>query len=327
MAEKIKVKISTNSPTWPLIKQTPNMKGIWEGNQFFINDATSECDWWIIYDGLLKEEKVDCPKDNTILFTAEPPSIKKYDKKFLKQFGLIATNHPKIKGKNIIRTQTALPWYIGWNVKDNSLNVYDKNYDELKNSSYNKKTKLLSTVSSGKTGTSGHRKRLNFVLKAKEHFGNKIDVFGAKVNKVADKWDAIAPYRYHIVIENSVCPDYWTEKLADVYLSDSYPIYFGCSNITDYFSADSLSIIDINKPEEALEIIEKAIASDSFEKSKESRKKAKNLILDKYQLFPLITSIIKERQTKTEKIPITIRPEIIKNKNIILRILSKISKI
>ena len=57
------------------------------------------------------------------------------------------------------------------------------------------------------------------------------------INPIEDKFDALIGYKYHLALENSVIPDYWTEKLADSLLAWCKPIYYGCPNINDYFSS------------------------------------------------------------------------------------------
>jgi hypothetical protein len=46
------------------------------------------------------------------------------------------------------------------------------------------------------------------------------------------------------VLENSVQKNYWTEKLADAYLSWCVPLYYGCPNIDEYFDPRSIRKID-----------------------------------------------------------------------------------
>jgi len=103
-------------------------------------------------------------------------------------------------------------------------------------------------IYSDKKLTEGHVKRHEFVASLKAHFGDELDIFGRGFRYVSDKWDAIADYKYHIVIENSRFPHYWTEKLADAFLGWSLPIYYGCPNITDYFDPNSFVSIDIESP-------------------------------------------------------------------------------
>ena len=71
-------------------------------------------------------------------------------------------------------------------------------------------------------------------------FPGQIDLFGRGFKEIGDKADVIGPYRYHLVLENSACPHFWTEKLADAYLGYCLPIFSGCANVVDYFPPDSL---------------------------------------------------------------------------------------
>ena len=129
------------------------------------------------------------------------------------------------------------------------------------------KKKLISVITSNKAFTQGHIDRIRFVSKLKEHFGDQIDVFGRGYNTFGDKWDVLADYKYHIVIENSSQTYYWTEKLSDCFLAETYPFYYGCTNIADYFPSDAYTPIDISNPDEAIKIIDKAIKADAYGKS------------------------------------------------------------
>jgi len=296
----IHIKISTAYGGKPFIKQAPHLVPEWKNCIFHINEDVSECDFWVVYGGLGKEEKTICPKENTIFITNEPPSVKKYKKEFTDQFGAIITCHKNIKHPNVIHAQQVLPWWVGHKLhsdfKDGPIE-YFKTYDELKTIQAVPKSKVLSVIASNKKFTSGHRKRYDFVQKLKAHFGDKIDVFGTGEREIEDKWDAIAPYKYTIVIENSSLNDYWTEKLSDAFLGLSYPIYSGCPNIHDYFSPESLTSIDCSRPSEAIAKIEKVIQDDTYEKELPSLYEAKSLILDKYQIFPMLADFCSSRYT------------------------------
>ena len=69
--------------------------------------------------------------------------------------------------------------------------------------------------------------------------GADCDIFGYGFQPIADKWDALAAYHYHLVLENSCVPDYWTEKLRMPFLAWCVPLVWGCPNLADYFPADS----------------------------------------------------------------------------------------
>lgn len=321
----IKIKLSIATPQNTIFRQTPGGKGTWGDCKFFVDETSDEYDFWVVYDALQTKETVRCPKENTILITGEPESVKKYDKKFLDQFGTVITSQKHIKHPGVIFTQQSLPWDIGKSTDKNTrILTVTKNYDDFEKQTALQKTKTLSIVASGKTITEGHRKRLAFVKKLKEHFGDKLDVFGVD-NYVADKWDAITPYKYAIAIENSSWKDYWTEKLSDVFLGEAYPLYFGAPNIYDYFSKESLTQINIDDAEKSIAIIEQTIAENTYEKRLDAIHHAKDMVLNTYNLFPMIASFCKENQKTAQKDTITLRPEneMNRGKKLVKRLLSK----
>jgi len=306
----LKIKISTPTGGKPFMRQLPSLTPLWSNCQFLINELTEECDLWVVYGGIKTIEQTLCTRNNTLFITAEPPSIKKYPKKFTDQFGAILTCQKDMKHPNLILKQQSLPWWVGYkfiNKVDDG--KYSKTYDELKSIRDLEKSKLISVVVSNKKFTKGHRERLAFIEKLKESFGDNIDIFGAGFNEIDDKWDAIASYKYHIVLENNSLDDYWTEKLSDAFLGMSYPIYYGCTNIYNYFSTESLSIIDIRKPDQAISKIKSIIESDIYDKSKASILEAKELILDKYQLFPMLALYANNHINIGKKELVTIHPE------------------
>ncbi|MDB2522374.1 glycosyltransferase family 10 [Planktomarina temperata] len=50
-----------------------------------------------------------------------------------------------------------------------------------------------------------------------------------------DKLESLRDYRFHIAIENSSYDGYFTEKITDCFLAGTYPIYYGCKNLDQYF--------------------------------------------------------------------------------------------
>ncbi|MBU4348429.1 hypothetical protein KJ671_02965 [Patescibacteria group bacterium] len=184
------------------------------------------------------------------------------------------------------------------------------------------KTKLISVISSGKKSTPGHINRLRFTEELKKYFKDGLDVYGRGINNFADKWDVIAPYKYHIALENISYPDYYSEKLIDAFLAGSYPFYYGCPNVNDYFPIGSLQAIDINDVRGSIEIIEKCLENNVYEKNMDFIKKSRELILEKYNIFPfLCETIFKSNEgLSVEKKLITINPEIPPKPNLFNRI-------
>jgi hypothetical protein len=304
------IKISTPFPEWPLIRQTPRSKGEWGDCKFIVDREVEECDWWVVYEGLSKVESTRVVKGNVVFITGEPPTVRKYEPQFLAQFSLIITSHRGIKHPNVVYSQQGLPWHVGRRQVGHQDLGFSKDYDELKAITMFKKEKTLSVISSDRSFTAGHRKRLQFAKALKSHFGERIDLFGRGLNDIEDKWDAIAPYKYHVSLENSSHRDYWTEKLSDAYLGGAYPFYSGCPNLEDYFPSSSFTPIDLADMHRSIEIIEKDIAANTYERAVESIMVARDMVLDKYNLFPMLTDICRKRWVGGEKMDVILTPEV-----------------
>lgn len=296
-----KIKLSLPSLDWPILQQTPGSLGIWENCKFFANAEISECDYWVIMDDVQTVEKTICPEGNTLLITGEPPDIKKYHRKFTDQFGSVLSCNPAIKHKNLQLWQQALPWHIGRRQIGHKNIQFTKSYDKLKEIREYRKDKLISMIVSDKIMSEGHRQRLEFVKFLRKESKIAIDFFGRGFNEIEDKWDAIYPYQYHIVLENCSYQHYWTEKLTDCFLGGAYPIYFGCPNIHDYFSKASMTTINIFNMQEALAKIEYVIAQHLYEKSVTEIAASKELCLDKYNLFPVICRLANDKTAGNER--------------------------
>lgn len=312
----ITVKLTCNAdlPKYPFVRQTPGRSGIWGDCQFFVNTPLTECDWWIVMDDLPWTESVLCSPTNTIFFNGEPPSVKIYDERFLKQFATIVTcqdtQHP-----NAIHTQQSLFWshqYLEENAPADSDIVRRgyQDYDQLSRHEPLEKTANLSLIASSKSFTPGHRRRLEFAQCLKERMGDRLDVYGRGIRSFEDKWQVVAPYKYHIALENSSYKDYWTEKLSDPLLFDSYPFYFGCPNVFDYFPQEALTVIDISDIDASLEAIQSGIQANLYEKSLSARRQAKDLILNRYNLFPAVASMIAQSPSPGtfSKSTVTLKP-------------------
>jgi hypothetical protein len=178
---------------------------------------------------------------------------------------------------------TGTPWFV------------NKSYDELVvlNEKSVEKRKKISIITSNKLMTDGHKKRFEFAMKLKKYFNDEIDLFGRGINDFVDKWDVLAPYEYNICIENCSQKDYFTEKINDCFLANTYPIYYGCNNLEKYYDANSFKEIDINNFDLSLKIIEEILNDKSHYKNHlNSIIESKNRYLNNYNIFPLITNFI-----------------------------------
>ena len=169
--------------------------------------------------------------------------------------------------------------------------VHALGYDDFR-SMRPEKTRDLSVVCSAKSQSDGHALRLSFVEQLKEHFGDRLDWFGKGIRPVEDKWEALAPYRFHISLENTAERDYWTEKLADAYLGCAFPFYWGCTNLSEYFEDEAFRTIDPARPQWSIGVIETVIAEGITAERLDAVERARALVLDRYNFFPAIVSLL-----------------------------------
>jgi hypothetical protein len=302
------IKVSTADPLIPIERQTPGSEGVWDNCKFHINKKIDKCDWWFVLDTIKHEETCLCPRNNTVLITSESAAMKTYDQKYLNQFGYVITSQKNIKGPRVINDAQGHCWMIGHmgsysGVDPKDYKKFFTPYDKIKGDTNIIKTKLR---------TPGQKLRLDFVDALKKHFGSNIDVFGVNEKFIADKWDGIAPYKYHIVLENSVTDDYWTEKLGDAFLASAYPLYWGAPNINKYFPTGSLRQIDLNNFERAIKQIEEAIGENLYEKNADLIKQSKDLVMNKYNVFAIMANLANQFPKALPAKQVRIYPEKIK---------------
>lgn len=311
------IKISAGSSSYEnlLKRQTPGSSSTWKNNKFYINTNIKSCDYWIVCheSGLLEEETVLCNPYNIIYISMEPnEDICRVNNLFLDQFFKVITCDEKreIKNKILMNVST---WWVGMKMKSiNGLHVIDNNYtldyDFLNNSRAASKLNRVSLIMSNKRNLKGHRQRLDAIEKlVSRPIGKYIDLFGTGFNPIQDKYDVIANYKYHLIFENELKENYWSEKLGDAFLGLSYPIYSGCTNITNFFNKESILEInrfDIDDMEKKLEL---ALDSDYHKVNFDKILESKNLILNKYNLFNIITELCAEK-CEGKKVPVTLLP-------------------
>ena len=170
------------------------------------------------------------------------------------------------------------------------------------------KTHLISVITSNKAFTRGHLDRIKFVEKLKAHFGDQIDVFGRGFRSFDDKWDVLRPYKYHIAIENSSEPYYWTEKISDCYLTGTFPIYHGCTNLADYYSKEAFVTIDVRKPDQAIQIIEQVIKEQRYEQSVAILDEMKQRVLGEYNMFEYVARLCDQMNPDAPKQQVSLQP-------------------
>jgi Glycosyltransferase family 10 (fucosyltransferase) C-term len=246
---------------------------------------------------------------NSYFLLSEPPEIYRYKNQFLSQFGNIVG--PKFDYEfsgDWEVTNTFLLMFAG--VKFQKSRYYNPlgklgtrfpkltyrrtfeptvgNTAEQLFNAPNIGANLLSSVVSDKALTLLQEKRKKFISFLEDNSDIPLNIRGGRYGFISDKWDLLIRSKFHLAIENSIWPDYWTEKLADPILAGNHVFYVGATNIGDYFSSDSVTILDLDNFEAARDAIIRVMKSKSLNAS--GMLEDKRLLVENYNLRSWINS-------------------------------------
>ncbi len=276
--------------------------------RFFVDEDIADPDIVVVQGKGLRQTKMfHVAPQNTIVLATEPSSVLVYPRRYLRQFGMVCTCQEGTRHPDVRYGPAVLPWFVGFTETDGKC-AYTLDYDQLKAVPAPPKKKLISVITSNKAFTRGHLERIRFVEALKAHFGDRLDIFGRGFRTFDDKWDVLAPYRYHIALENSSQRYYWTEKISDSFLAETYPFYYGCTHLEDYFPKEAFTPIDIHDAPRAIATIEAALAEDRGAKAAAALAEAKRLVLDKYNLFEYVAGLCDRLDPNAPRSEVTLRP-------------------
>lgn len=276
----------------------------WGDCQFTFERDADTYDWFVVYDDLPPHagqnrkqalEHVRCHPHNTVLITTEPESIKTYGKGYTAQFGHVLTSQPAWALPHPRRhyQHAANHWFYG-----SGQGHWKSHAEMLAGPALADKTRDLSCVFSPKQQTHTlHAQRLHFIQRLTELLPD-ITLFGRGAIPMDDKAEALAPFRYHVAVENHVAPHHITEKLTDAFLGRCLPFYAGAPNATDYFPADSFIPLDIHNPDGAARVIADAIRNNEWARRLPAIDEARRRVLERENLFAIITRIIEAAEAR-----------------------------
>ena len=204
------------------------------------------------------------PSKNKIAWLIEPVCVAPHHYEYVKN-NLMKFDHILTHEKTLLDLKfntKFVPFGCCW-IPENEQKIYEK-------------TKNISTISSSKTFTDGHKLRHEVIQK----FGDKMDVYGRGYSPVEFKIEGLKDYRFSVVIEN--CKrDYWfTEKLIDCFMTGTIPIYWGCPSIGEFFNTDGMLIFDnMEELESILSNCNEELYNSKIEHIKRNFDYAKNYLL------------------------------------------------
>lgn len=293
-----RVKVLTRTPETVMRRQLPNQAPFWGECEFLFNWDEPNYQWLVVYDDLppvagerrsRRTETLRCPRENTILVTTEPESIKSYFTKFTDQFGQVLTSQPDwaLPHARRIYQQPGLRWFYGTSAESTL------SFDQLAESKdgISRADKVGTVCSSKQQKHTLHDQRYRYT-QALRALLPELEVFGRGVCEIDDKAESIDPFKYHLAIENHIAEHHWTEKLADPFLGEALPFYIGCPNASDYFPSESFVELDITNPERSAQIIRESIEGDEYTKRRPMILEAKKRVLEQHNLFAILANYI-----------------------------------
>ena len=263
------------------------------GDCLFTLKQIDECDALVVFNTPSEPLSVTVPENHIYAFMMEPGYhfVNPWMYEGLDQYSKVYS--PKPVSSNIIASHG----FLGWSV--------DKSMNQLVAMNPPEKTRRLSCILSDAHIYSGHRSRLAFIQKLIDR-DVQFELMGKGFHPVKDKWSGLAPYLYSIALENGSMPHYFTEKITDCFLAWTLPIYWGCTNLEEYFPPESFIRIDVEKPDEAVEII-RSLSESDYERRFEALAEARRLVISEYQPLAKINNLLHD-ELPASKSKVSIKP-------------------
>lgn len=267
--------------------------------------------WLVVFDEAPAGFCTRAPLERRILFVTEPPEIKKYPRSFLNQFGTVVAPF-SFRGVAPCRMSVGNPclnWHYGVRRAAQGYASQFRSLDTLRRMPLPEKTRCISVLCSDKTATEAQRRRLALVSLLRERLGEALEVFGRGFNPVDDKMTAIAPYKYHLVLENNYLDNFWTEKLTDAWLGWSLPLYLGAPNLEAACPAPGFVALPQDAPEACARIVAQVARGCLWEERREAIAACRAWALETTNVFSRAARIMEEAPQRARRLPPLAQPE------------------
>ncbi len=298
----LRAHVFTNVAESLFLKHFRDFSPVMDGVSFsFGMDVPKDIDVLIVYTRASYSIPTSLPPERTVFIAAEPDVIHPYSTRFLNQFGIALTSTDKPLTTDQWRTACCTIWFAGvdFSTAEDGFPIGAlKGHDWFAQLEIPEKQDRISIVTSNKSFTTYHQKRLQFIEALTKLIPDRIEMFGRGFRSVDDKKDALLPYRYHLAIENCDGPDLWTEKLADPFLCWAFPFYAGCTNAETYFPAESFHLIDLDRPEDAARDMVRMMENGHWQKALPHLTEARRRVLSVHNPADLFVRLVRAAMAK-----------------------------
>jgi hypothetical protein len=265
-------------PDDEFLAQSRDPGGRWDDIQFQFG-SPEDADYLVVLNRPRKTLMVNLPKEKIWGIIQEPPNeiyapMHKGQRSFGRVYNQLHGKKPRYH-----LSHPMIPWFVR------------RTWQQLSEAGIPEKQGLISCISSKTVFFRGHVQRLRFIERIQQEL--PIELFGRGFKSIEDKWDAHAPFKYSIVMENHINPYYWTEKIADCLLSWTMPIYAGCTRIGEYLPQGSFLPINMKDPD-VISQIRAFIEAGSYEKHLDSIAEARQKILNDHSFFAFLAKEIRQ---------------------------------
>jgi hypothetical protein len=170
-----------------------------------------------------------------------------------------------------------------------------RSWDYLSTAAVPEKTIALGIITSDLTDLAGHVERVKFLERLDASGidyvlwgrGDGLRRYRNYRGFVLSKWQAHAACRHSIVIENSVAPLYWSEKVADALLAYSLPLYHGSPELARYLPEDSFIPIDI-RDADVIDRLREILARNEYQRRLAAVAAARRVLLETENLYAFL---------------------------------------
>ena len=284
-----------------VVSQVPS--AIWErelpdglSHDYIHTAEPAPADIHVIY-GLRSEIEIPNSRSRIIFVASEPPEIREYNLKVLRRYRrVLAPAFPYLAElPNYSSISAVAPWWVGTHAggkehyKESAVRITLSRENLVHQDPPSRD--VLSVIVSAKARTPLQQQRLRFVDYLEKKMGN-VEVWGENRRFTPDKADVLTSSRYHLAIENSQHPGYWTEKLSDPLLMSNFVFYQGDPVLEKSFDSAAIQRIDCFDLDSSYRTISESMDADAWTSSVEARENNRRTLLDRLSFHRVLDGII-----------------------------------